>query len=194
MICVSTIQSMTTQSSLNHLNTCTPAVFCAALADIWEHAPWVALGVVNQRPFASVDALHTAMVHVVATLDEPARVAFYAGHPELAGEDARRGAMTHASIAEQDTLALARLDTREAERWSALNQAYRARFGFPFILCIRRHTRVSALQAFVQRLEHDRATELGTTLGEIAAITRLRLDRLVSDVSHAASHEALTPF
>ena len=193
MICVPTMHSMTTRSSLEQLNTCPPADFCAALADIWEHAPWVAHGVVGRRPFATVDALHTAMVDVVAALDEPARIAFYAGHPELAGEDARRGAMTDASIAEQGTLALAQLDSHEAERWNGLNRAYRTRFGFPFIVCIRRHTRESALQAFAQRLEHDRATELATTLGEIAAITRLRLDRLVSDVSHAASHGALTP-
>lgn len=193
MICVPTIRFMTTRSSLKHLNTCAPEAFCAALADIWEHAPWVAHGVVAQRPFATVEALHTAMVEVVAGRDEPARIAFYAGHPELAGEDARRGTMTDASIAEQGTLSLAQLDAREAERWSALNRAYRTRFGFPFILCIRRHTRESALQAFEQRLEHDRATELTTTLGEIAAITRLRLDRLVSDVSHAASHGEAIP-
>ncbi|WP_164483695.1 MULTISPECIES: 2-oxo-4-hydroxy-4-carboxy-5-ureidoimidazoline decarboxylase [unclassified Polaromonas] len=184
---------MSTRFSLEHLNTCTPEAFCAALADIWEHAPWVARGVVTQRPFATVEALHTAMVAVVAGQDEPARIAFYAGHPELAGDDARRGTMTDASIAEQGTLSLAQLDAREAERWNALNRAYRTRFGFPFILCIRRHTRESALQAFEQRLQHDRATELSTTLGEIAAITRLRLDRLVSDVSHAASHGEFIP-
>lgn len=188
MVCVLTIRFMTTRTSLEHLNTCTPEVFCTALADIWEHAPWVARGVVGQRPFETVEALHAAMVGVVAGQDEPARIAFYAGHPELAGKDARRGTMTDASIAEQGTLSLARLDAHEAERWSALNQAYRARFGFPFILCIRRHTRESALQAFEQRLAHDRATELATTLDEIAAITRLRLERQVSDVSQAASH------
>ncbi|APW43783.1 2-oxo-4-hydroxy-4-carboxy-5-ureidoimidazoline decarboxylase [Rhodoferax saidenbachensis] len=184
---------MTTRSSLENLNTCTPAVFCATLADIWEHAPWVAHGVVGQRPFATVEALHTAMVGVVAGLDEPARVAFYAGHPELAGEDARRGTMTDASVAEQGTLSLARLDANEAEHWSALNRAYRTRFGFPFILCIRRHTRESALHAFEQRLAHDRATELAITLAEISAITRLRLDRLVSDASSTASHGESIP-
>ncbi|MES2945693.1 MAG: 2-oxo-4-hydroxy-4-carboxy-5-ureidoimidazoline decarboxylase [Pseudomonadota bacterium] len=184
---------MTTKLSLEHLNTCAPEVFCAVLADIWEHAPWVAHGVAGQRPFATVEALHRAMVDVVVGRDEPARVAFFAGHPELAGEDARRGTMTDASVAEQGTLSLARLDAREAERWSALNRAYRIRFGFPFILCIRRHTRESALQAFEQRLGHDRSTEMGIALGEIAAITRLRLERLLSDLSHAASHGESIP-
>lgn len=176
-----TMRFMTARISLQHLNTCEPEAFCAALADIWEHAPWVARGVLDQRPFASAEALHRAMVAVVAGLGEPERVAFYAGHPELAGEDARRGTMTAASVDEQGTLALDRLDGQEASRWDELNHAYRTRFGFPFILCIRRHTRASALLAFRQRLEHDRATELAHTLDEIAAITRLRLDRLVGD-------------
>ena len=188
MICMPTIRSMTTRSRLEQLNTCPPEAFCAALADLWEHAPWVAQGVVGQRPFATADALHTAMVDVVAALDEPTRVAFYAGHPELAGDDARRGTMTDASVAGHGTLALAQLGGDEAARWNALNQAYRARFGFPFILCIRRHTRASALQAFEQRLQHDRSTELAAALGEIAAITRLRLDRLLLGAAPAASH------
>ena len=61
MMHVPTIRSMTTRSRLEQLNTCTPEAFSAALADIWEHAPWVAQGVVGQRPFATVDALHAAM-------------------------------------------------------------------------------------------------------------------------------------
>ncbi|MBO9512584.1 MAG: 2-oxo-4-hydroxy-4-carboxy-5-ureidoimidazoline decarboxylase [Variovorax sp.] len=178
---------MTTRFTLEQLNGCAPEFFCAALAEIWEHAPWVARGVVHKRPFATVEALHMAMVAVVAAQDVPARIAFYAGHPELAGEDARRGTMTEASVAEQGTLSLARLDEREAERWNALNRAYRLRFGFPFILCIRRHTRESALEAFERRLQHERATELTTALDEIAAIARMRLDRLVSEAFHATT-------
>jgi 2-oxo-4-hydroxy-4-carboxy-5-ureidoimidazoline decarboxylase len=177
---------MTERISLQHLNTCEPEAFCAALADIWEHAPWVARRVVDQRPFASAQALHRAMVAVVAGLDEAERVALYAGHPDLAGEDARRGAMTAASVDEQGTLGLAHIDGQEARRWDELNRTYRARFGFPFILCIRRHTRESALQAFLQRLEHDRATELANALDEIATITRLRLERLVPDLADPA--------
>ena len=171
---------MTPSPTLNTLNTCPPDAFAAALADIWEHAAWVPGRVADRRPFASVDALHAAMVDVVAGLDEAARVAFYNGHPELGGADARRGTMTEASIAEQGTLSLASLDADAAQRWDALNRAYRARFGFPFILCIRRHTHASALRAFEQRLQHDRATELATALDEIAAITRLRLERLMA--------------
>ena len=167
--------------SLEHLNTCSADQFCAAMAPIWEHAPWVAPQVLPQRPFASVDALHAAMLNVVARRSEEERVAFFAGHPELAGASARSGTMTEASEDEQGTLGLGQLQGAAAARWDALNQAYRQRFGFPFILCIRRHSLASALLAFETRLDHDRATELRNALDEIAAISRMRLDRCVVD-------------
>jgi 2-oxo-4-hydroxy-4-carboxy-5-ureidoimidazoline decarboxylase len=170
---------MTAHLTLDSLNDDTAEAFCAAMGDIWEHAPWVARGVVHQRPFASVDALHRAMVQWVAAQDEPTRVALFAGHPELAGDQARGGLMTEDSTVEQGALSLHRLDPQEAARWDALNQAYRARFGFPFILCVGRHTRASALQAFQARLKNERATELVNTLEEIGHITRLRLTRRV---------------
>jgi 2-oxo-4-hydroxy-4-carboxy-5-ureidoimidazoline decarboxylase len=172
---------MTARISLQHLNSCPPEAFGTALADIWEHAPWVARSVAGQRPFADADALHRAMVAVVAALGDDERIAFYGGHPELAGDDARRGTMTAASVDEQGTLGLERMGAHDARRWDELNRAYRERFGFPFILCIRRHTRESALQAFEQRLRNDRAAEMANALDEIAAITRLRLDRLIAE-------------
>lgn len=181
MVGLPKIDPMALSHTLQNLNTCPPADFVQALAGVWEHAPWVAQAVVGQRPFASVEDLHGAMVRVVAGWPEPKRVAFYAGHPELAGLDARRGTMTDASVAEQAALALGALDGAEARLWDGLNRTYRDRFGFPFILCVRRHNRASALLAFQQRLGHDRATELALALDEIAAITRLRLEHLLSN-------------
>ena len=59
--------------------------------------------------------------------------------------------MTRASASEQGRLALHDLAAEEAARWDTLNAAYRQRFGFPFILCIARHSRDSALAVHVAR-------------------------------------------
>lgn len=163
--------------TLNSLNDCPPAQFTAALGSVFEHAPWVAEAVLPQRPFHSLAALHGAMLAVLHALPEPALLALLRGHPELAGEAARRGLMTSDSASEQGRLALHQLGSEEATRWDALNAAYRQRFGFPFILCIARHSRESALAAFEQRLQHDRKTELRLALDEIAEISRRRLDQ-----------------
>lgn len=185
MLCSPSMACMTPAERLDHLNHCSPDDFCAAMADIWEHAPWVAAQTVAQRPFASADALHSAMLAVVAGLDEPARIRFYAGHPELGGELARTGAMNAASTDEQASLGLGQLQAAEAQRWDGLNRAYRERFGFPFILCIRQHSLASALLVFEQRLGHTRQRELQLALNEIAAISRLRLARYLQEADPA---------
>lgn len=167
--------------TLDDLNRADADRFVAYLAEVWEHAPWVAQDIVDQRPFASVDALHRAMVGAVAARPEAERVRFFAGHPELAGQAARKGLMTADSVREQGGLDLAAVDGQEAGRWDALNARYRERFGFPFMLCIARHSRRSALAAFERRVERSRAEELEAALTEIGRITRLRLAARIAD-------------
>ncbi len=157
------------------LSACGDDAFVAHLDGVFEHAPWVARSVLAGRPFASVDALHAALMATLHALPEAELLALLCGHPELAGAQARSGAMTADSVAEQGGLALASVDAAAAAHWDALNAAYRARFGFPFILCIRRHSRASALRTFERRLAHDRATELQAALAEIGRISRLRV-------------------
>lgn len=157
------------------------AGFVAALGSVFEHAPWVARAALAHRPFASGDELHAAMMGAVRALPEAERVEFLCAHPELAGAQARAGTMTADSVAEQGGLALAALGGDEAAAWDRLNAAYRARFGFPFVLCIRRHSRASALRTFERRLCNERAAELATAVDEIGRISRLRLAARVSD-------------
>lgn len=167
--------------TLAQLNAADAAAFLDHLGGVFEHAPWVAAAVVGERPYASTDALHRAMLAAVAACPEEARVALFNGHPELAGAAARLGQMTSDSVREQGGLALGALDAADGARWDALNADYRARFGFPFILCIKRHTRATALAVFEARLANDLATELAGTLAEIGRITRLRLAERIAD-------------
>jgi len=63
----------------------------------------------------------------------------------------------------------------EVARIDSLNRAYGARFGFPFIICVRNHDKPGIFATFEQRLTHDRETEIATALAQVYAITRLRL-------------------
>lgn len=181
-----------TPQTLDTLNRCTAAEFVAHLGSVFEHAPWVAEAAAAARPFATAEALHAAMMATLHALPEPALLALLRGHPELAGAMARRGAMTADSVAEQGTLALGEVVAEEARQWDRLNAAYVARFGFPFILCIRRHGRDSALREFERRLGHDRPTELAAALQEIGRISRLRLAARIEAHGLAGLHGRLT--
>lgn len=170
-----------TTHSLAEINALPAAQFVAALGDVFEHAPWVAERAANGRPYRTVAALHDALMQAVRDAPTATQLAFVRGHPELGGKLARAGAMTEASKSEQGGLGLDRLSDEEFTRFERLNAAYRERFGFPFVIAVRRHTRVSILAAFERRLKNDPAAELAAALAEIGEITRLRLDAKVQD-------------
>jgi 2-oxo-4-hydroxy-4-carboxy-5-ureidoimidazoline decarboxylase len=181
-----------TPVSLDQLNAADKTGFIAALGDIFEHAPWVAEVAHASRPFATLASLHDAMTTAVRSADADRRLALVNGHPDLAGKAARAGAMTADSTAEQSSAGLERLSEDEFARFRRLNEAYRKKFGFPFIVCVRRHTRDSILRQFERRLTHDAATELDAALSEVFRITALRLDQRVSAPDRLNVHGRLS--
>jgi 2-oxo-4-hydroxy-4-carboxy-5-ureidoimidazoline decarboxylase len=161
--------------SLADLNRMTPPNFAAAIGETFELAPWVADAVWPKRPFASVTALHEAMIGLVRAAPRARQLEFLRGHPDLAGKAARAGAITDDSRGEQSSVGLDSLGEEDFARFHRLNDAYKAKFGFPFIICVRRHTRDSILAQFERRLGHDTATEFAAAVQEIFYITRLRV-------------------
>lgn len=140
---------------------------------LFEHSPWVEARAAGQPSSGDRHADLMAVVHA-ASPDE--QLALIRAHPELAGKAAVDRMLTAASAAEQAGAGLDRLTRPEFDRFHALNAAYRARFDFPFIICVRLTDRVGILAAMERRLANDRATEIATALTEIGAIVRLRLE------------------
>ena len=163
------------QYSLDSLNQMDQATFTAALGAVFEHTPAIAQQSWPQRPFSSVEALHQAMVTVMRSLPLDGQRNLIAAHPDLGS----RAKMTAASVQEQSNAGLDQLTPEEYDQFQRLNQAYRDRFQFPFIIAVKAHTKTSILAAFRQRLTHDEATEQETALAEIAKIARFRLDQLI---------------
>lgn len=170
--------------TLDQLNSMSPADFTAALADIYEHSPWVAEAAAKQRPYPTLSALHEAMVAAVKAAPAEARMKLITAHPDLAGKAARAGTLTKDSTDEQLSAGLDRLSETDYARFHQLNDAYKAKFGIPFIVCVRRHTKDSILNQFERRLAHGNGmgdtTEIDTALTEIFRIGALRLDSQVT--------------
>jgi 2-oxo-4-hydroxy-4-carboxy-5-ureidoimidazoline decarboxylase len=160
---------------LDYLNSCPPDAFTAALGEIFEHSPWVAQAASTKRPFTSVAALHAAMVDALRAAPAERQLAFLQAHPELGSKVGRAPILTDASRDEQGSLGLDRLSDEEFERFNRLNAIYRERFGFPFIICVRRHTRDSILRQFERRAGEGKDVEFSNAINEIVMITRLRL-------------------
>ena len=164
--------------STPRLSELSETVFVAALADIFEHSPWIAAGAYDARPFGSLDELHGAMCGVVEAAGTEAQLGLIRAHPDLAGKAALAGALTEASSFEQAGAGLDRLTETEYRRFHELNDHYRARFGFPFILAVKGHSKTSILAAFETRLANSPEAEQGEALEQIYQIARFRLEAL----------------
>ena len=167
-------------TTVDYLNTCPVDAFVAEIGFAFENSPWIARAAAANRPFAGRNALHAAMVAVVENAGDEAKVALIGGHPDLAGRVAREGRLTAASAAEQAGAGLGALTPAEIARFDADNGAYRARFGFPFVICARENTKASILAALAKRRKNERAAEIATAIAEIAKIARLRIEDTVS--------------
>src|SRR5277367_6185623 len=180
------------QKPLEELNASAQGDFVAALANIFEYSPWVAEQAFAARPFAGVNALFAAMKTAVENAPQELRLALIKSHPDLADKTQRAAGLTAESTSEQNSVGLDRLSDAEYEAFGRVNNAYRSKFGFPYIVCVRRQTKDSILRDFERRLPNDAKTEMQTSIEEICRIAALRLDQLVVSDDRLKVHGRLS--
>jgi 2-oxo-4-hydroxy-4-carboxy-5-ureidoimidazoline decarboxylase len=157
------------------LNIADRAAFTAALGHLFEHSPWVAEETWPQRPFASAEALHAALCATMRAAARERQLALIRAHPDLAGRLARQNKLTAESTREQASAGLDRLTDAELAEFTRQNDAYQARFGFPFIICARLNAKAAILTAMATRGGNQLDKEFATALAEIEKIAWLRL-------------------
>ena len=164
--------------TLDQLNTMTPDAFVAALDGVFEHATWVAESAASRRPFLTVTALHDALMEITRAAPPDLCVRFLQGHPPLSPKALADPGLTASSRSEQTGLGMGALG-KQLTQFEMLSSAYEERFGFPFIVCVRRLTPHYVLRNLDRRLAKSPEQEREAALAEIGYITRLRLaDRL----------------
>ena len=166
---------------IDQINNSDSARFIELLGGIFEHSPWVAERIYGARPFASRADLHSKMSAEVRKASMEQRRELLRQHPELAGKEADAGSLTEASEREQAGAGLNRCSADELTRINDFNQAYGAKFGFPFIIAVTGLDKQQILAAMQQRLEHTAETEFATAIGEVEKIALIRLNALIDE-------------
>jgi 2-oxo-4-hydroxy-4-carboxy-5-ureidoimidazoline decarboxylase len=165
--------------SLESLNATDRAAFTAALGHLFEHSPWVASETWPRRPFRDAAHLHAELCATMRAASPERQLALIRAHPDLAGRLAQQKKLTAESNREQASAGLDRLTDAELAEFTRLNDTYKAKFGFPFIICARLNAKSAILAAMQARLPHDVATEQAAALTEIEKIAQLRLQDLL---------------
>src|ERR1043165_6931092 len=131
--------------TLNQLNLVIRDEFVRIVGPVFEHSSWIAEATWPKRPFASVKELHRALCQAVADSGEEKQLALIRAHPDLVGRLALAGQLTRESTTEQASAGLDKLTPQEVELFQTNNAAYKAKFGFPFVICARLNKKAAIL-------------------------------------------------
>ena len=162
--------------TIAELNRMDRAAFVATVGWVFEHSPWVAERAYEWRPFADLDALHAALTTQVEQASKAECLALLEAHPDLG----TRARVSDASTSEQSGAGLDRLTPAEFDGLQRLNGAYRARFGFPFLLAVKGSTKHDVLHALQARIEATPEDEYREALRQVFRIARFRLEDLIT--------------
>jgi 2-oxo-4-hydroxy-4-carboxy-5-ureidoimidazoline decarboxylase len=153
--------------------------FLQRFGHIFEHSPWLVERVWTSHPFVDTDAIFQAFRRVLQALNREDRLRLIRAHPELADKVAIAKGLTDDSTAEQASAGLDQLNAAEFARLQTLNDAYRLKHGFPFVICVRLHDKQGILSAMERRVGHSTDDELNEAIEQIHQISRLRLEALL---------------
>lgn len=173
---------MTTQPiSLAAVNAMSRDEFVQSIGRIFDHSSWIADAAWQHRPFASIEALHTAMMDVIIQAGPERQTDLIVAHPELGALKAARDSLTAESRREQSGAGFDLMSPEEARQLDQLNRDYKARFGFPFIMAVKGKSRQEILAAMRARMMRSASAEFALALAEIAKISSFRLHDLIRE-------------
>lgn len=165
--------------SLVQINALDCATFTAALGHLFEHSPWVAEETWRRRPFREAQQLHAELCATMRAATRERQLALIRAHPDLAGRLAQQNKLTAESTREQASAGLNQLSEAELTRFRELNDSYKAKFEFPFIICARLNAKDAIVAAMERRMGNSREQEIQAALAEIEKIAWLRLSDLL---------------
>lgn len=177
---------MSTNNKVTRFQHCTPSqmsrdAFIDNFGSIYEHSAWVAEqtydnGITNKHD--KIANLHQLMTNALLKADKAVQLALINAHPDLAGKAAIAGELTAASTAEQSGAGISECSPEEFARFTALNDAYKAKFRFPFIMAVKGSNRQKILAAFEERIHNNEEQEFSQALEEINKIALFRLETM----------------
>ncbi|KAK7879031.1 hypothetical protein WMY93_030784 [Mugilogobius chulae] len=153
--------------------------FVAIFGNVVEKCPLIAAAVWSRRPFDNFPALEAAFSEFIDALPNSGKEGILRCHPDLAGRDLQSGTLTPESREEQARAGLDALNSAEASLISQLNQDYKRRFEFPFVICAKMNDKATILRQLLERVGKDHAEERECGIEEVKKICHLRLQALM---------------
>ena len=172
------------QIRLEDVNAMDREQFVATFAPLFQGPTWVVENAYTQRPFADTSSLRLAFQEALFAATPEQQRELMGAYPALASDTVAEGAAGEHSTLDQASAGLTRLAEEDHAAFREVTTAYREKFGFPLIVCVRDNpSRERILEQGRARMQNSPTQEHAAALIEIAKIAGHRFDDLVTDAN-----------
>ena len=150
------------------------------LKSIYEHSQWVPEKLLSENinEIQSREELQLMMKKIVDNSSETEKLNLINAHPELGKKLHKKEKLTKFSEDEQKSAGLDQCTDTEFEILTNLNNEYRIKFKFPFIIAVKGLDKNQIIDNMQKRVNNSKAKEFETAISEIHKIAELRIKDL----------------
>lgn len=149
--------------------------FVSVFGAVFEDSPWAAESAQTNIPFDSLEHVTNALCDAVKESGKDRQLALLRAHPELGSKKK----MADASVSEQKNAGIKDAGDGQKARLQELNNDYRSKFDFPFIIAVKGLTPELIIEHMQRRLSNDYDAEFEECLSQVFRIARFRLDDIL---------------
>ena len=161
--------------SIDKFNKLSKAEFISIFRNIFEKTEWIAERCYESKPYNNLDELVSKMLKIFENIEKERHLEILNSHPDLAVEKK----LTEDSKNEQKNSSLNQCTDEEFVEFKKLNEEYKKKFGFPFIIAVKEKNKEEILNSFRQRITNNINLEFEEAKKQVKKIATFRLDEII---------------
>ena len=161
--------------SIDTFNKLNKSEFLSIFGNVFEKTEWIAEKCYNSKPFNNVQELVNKMMETFENSIKEKHLEILNSHPDLAVKKK----LTRESENEQANANLNQCTNEEFEEFNRLNEKYKKKFGFPFIIAVKGKNKNEILKIFRQRITNNINLEFEEAKKQVKKIATFRLSEII---------------
>ena len=161
--------------SIDKVNNLGKSDFISIFANVFEKTQWIAEKTYNSKPYKNFEELFSKMMEIFEHSKKERHLEILNAHPDLAVEKK----LTEDSRNEQKNASLNQCTDEELVEFRKLNNEYKKKFGFPFIVAVKGKNKEEILNSFRQRITNNINLEFEEAKKQVKKIASFRLSEII---------------
>jgi len=160
---------------IDKFNKLSKSEFISVFGNIFEKTEWIAERCYESKPYNDLDELILKMMKIFENTEKDKHLEILNSHPDLAIEKK----LTDDSKNEQKNASLNHCTNEEFLEFKNLNEKYKKKFGFPFIIAVKGKNKEEILNSFRQRITNNINLEFEEAKKQVKKIANFRLSEII---------------